>query len=141
MEQVQLTSDIIIEFPDGSIVLGKRMNEPYKGMWGLPGGKMDEGETIEATAIREAKEETNLDIEITGIVGVYSQLGRDPRGRYISVVYTARVIGGELKAGSDATEIMQTTDYMDRQLAFDHNEILKDYLKMRDSSRRRGGSL
>lgn len=129
-EQIVLTSDIIIEIGDGNIVLVKRKNPPYKDMWALPGGMMDPGETIETTAIREAEEETGLKIELINLIGVYSKPDRDPRGRYISVLFSARPVGGKLNAGSDAGDIklMHLNDQF--TLAFDHNQMLKDYLKL-----------
>jgi 8-oxo-dGTP diphosphatase len=131
MEIVKATvaADIIIEFGDDSIVLIKRLNDPYKNMWALPGGIMDDGETIEQTAVREAKEETGLDVELTRLIGVYSKPGRDPRGRTLSVLYSAKVKGGIMKADSDAKEILRTREFDKMNLAFDHNEMVMDYLK------------
>ncbi len=142
MKKITLTADIIIEYPDGSIILAKRGSEPFKGHFGLPGGKMEEnGETIEETAVREAKEETGLNIELTGIVGVYSKPGRDPRGRFISVVYTAKIVGGTLKAGSDAAEVIKTLNFANHKLAFDHNRIIEDYINHRNAEPRGEGNL
>ena len=125
----KLTADIIIENQEGAIVLIRRKNEPFKGMWALPGGKLEGNETIEQTAIREAKEETGLDIRIIQLVGVYSKPNRDPRGRYVSIVYSACSVGGKLRASSDAKEIMETKEFGKVELAFDHNKIIEDYLK------------
>ncbi|MCW3127692.1 MAG: hydrolase [Bacteroidetes bacterium] len=126
--QITLTADVIIRWADGSIVLAKRKSEPYKGYWGLPGGKLEGYETIQDTAIREAKEETGLDIRLDKVIGVYSDPGRDPRGRYISVVFLAHPVSGILESGSDAEEVMLTKDFAGRLLAFDHHHILTDYL-------------
>jgi 8-oxo-dGTP diphosphatase len=120
----KVTTDIIIEFPNGEIVLAKRGNPPYKGKWGLPGGMVEEDETVEQAAVREAKEETGLDIQLVRMVGVFSKPGRDPRGQYVSVVFHAVPVGGKLKANSDAAEVKKTKDYSKLKLAFDHNEIL-----------------
>ncbi len=129
MQEVQMTADVIIEMGINQIVFVKRKYEPFKESWALPGGKMEDDEKIENTAIREAKEETGLDIELTGIVGVYSKPTRDPRGRYISVVYTARVVGGNLHASDDAEQVSVLAIENLPKLAFDHNEILEDYKK------------
>ena len=126
---VKLTADIIIEFDDGSIILIKRGHAPFQGEWAIPGGKMDGDESIEETAIREAKEETGLDVSLTRIVGVYSKADRDPRGRFVSVVYVAKAIGGILKASSDAKEFIKTKEFTKLKLAFDHSKIIADYLK------------
>ena len=129
IEKVTLAADIIIQFNDGSIVLIKRLNEPYKNQWALPGGIMDPGETIEVTAVREAKEETGLDVKLERLLGVFSKPGRDPRGRTVSVLFLASVVGGILKAQSDAKEILRTNDYAEMELAFDHDEMILLFLK------------
>ena len=123
-----LTADIIIEFEDGSIVLIKRGNSPYKGQWAIPGGILEGSETIQETAVREAKEETGLDVELTRIIGVYSKPDRDPRGRFVTVVFAAIPIGGKMQASSDAKELTKTSDFLTYDLAFDHNQIVIDYI-------------
>lgn len=127
-EKVQMTADIIIVYDDGEIVLTKRKYEPFKDFWSLPGGKMENEEMLEITAVREAKEETGLDIMITRLIGVYSDPFRDPRGRYISVAYEAKIIGGELKPGSDAASCIKIAIKDIGDLAFDHNKIVEDYI-------------
>ena len=126
--RVTLVADIIIEYKDGSIVLARRGSKPWKGHWALPGGKLEGKETIEKTAIREAKEETGLDVKIIKVLGVYSDPKRDPRGRYVSVVFLAKPKKGKLKAGSDAVEILKTKDPQKMKLAADHNQIIRHYL-------------
>ena len=129
--KVVMAADIIIENNDGGIILIKRANDPYKEMWALPGGIMDKGETIEQTAVREAREETGLDVEITKLIGVYSKPDRDPRGRTVTVTFSAKIIGGILKAADDAKEILETNEYVNMKLAFDHNEMLKDFINQK----------
>lgn len=126
---IQLTADIIIRLEDGNIVFIKRGNDPFKGHWAIPGGKMEGQETIEQTAIREAKEETGLDVTLTRLIGIYSAPLRDPRGRFVSVVYEAKATGGSLSAASDASDILATNDWGDLSLAFDHRQILEDFGK------------
>jgi 8-oxo-dGTP diphosphatase len=128
-ECITLTADIIIEYEDGSIVLIKRKHDPYKGHWAIPGGILEGNETIEETAVREAKEETGLDVKLTGIVGVYSKAGRDTRWSFVTVAYTAVPAGCILKGADDAQECLKTKDFATLQLAFDHNQIIADYLK------------
>jgi 8-oxo-dGTP diphosphatase len=122
-----LTVDIVIKRRDGSIILVKRLNPPFKGEWALPGGFVEYGETVEAAAIREAKEETGIDVELVRIVGVYSAPNRDPRGHTVSICYLAREVGGELRADTDAKEArsIQPSSLPER-LAFDHRQMLID---------------
>ena len=126
--KAMVAADVIISFEDNSIVFIKRLNEPYKDCWALPGGIMDPNESIEETAVREAKEETGLDITIEKLIGVYSKPGRDPRGRSISVLFSANASGGKMMAADDAKEIIRTKEYSAMQLAFDHDEMIRDYL-------------
>lgn len=126
MKTPALTVDAIIQFPDGEIVLIRRGNDPFKAHWALPGGFVEYGETVETAAVREAHEETGLEIELVRLVGVYSDPDRDPRGHTVSVVYLARPVGGELKADTDATEVSKTADWRSLDLAFDHATILAD---------------
>ena len=120
--------DVVILF-NGSIVLVKRLNEPYKNCWALPGGFVEYGETVEKAAIREAKEETGLDIKLLKLVGVYSDPKRDPRGHVISIAFLAKRIGGELKAASDAKEV-RIFEKIPKNLAFDHEYIIRDALEV-----------
>ena len=123
-----MTADIIIERSD-EIVLVKRKNDPYKGYWELPGGFVEENETIEEAAVREVKEETSINVGLKEILGVYSDVKRDPRGRVATVAFISNPIGGKLKASSDAEEAkwikVGTIDV--ESLAFDHPKIIKDY--------------
>jgi 8-oxo-dGTP diphosphatase len=116
--------DLVIKRVDGSIVLVKRAYEPFKGYWALPGGLLKFNESVEDTAIREAKEETGLDIKLENLIGVFSDPKRDPRGHVISISFIASEVVGELRAGSDATEV-GSFDIIPDKLAFDHREILR----------------
>jgi myo-inositol-1(or 4)-monophosphatase len=121
------TVDIIIEVED-KIVLIYRKNYPFG--WAIPGGFVDYGETLESAAIREAKEETNLDIELLYLLGCYSDPERDPRFHTITTVFVAKG-KGELKAKDDAklAKLFKIEEIPWDDLAFDHAKILKDYLK------------
>ena len=118
------TVDIIIEMDDG-IVLIKRKNPPFG--WALPGGFVDYGESLEASAVREAKEETSLDVTLVSEFGAYSEPDRDPRMHTITVVFIAKA-EGEPQAADDAAEIgIFYKDTLPEKLAFDHGSILQDY--------------
>lgn len=128
MKSPSLTVDTIIRYPDGEIVLIKRGHEPFAGQWAIPGGFVEYGETVEEAAVREANEETGLDIRLEKLVGVYSDPARDPRGHTVSVVFLATPTGGTLRADSDAADALKTSDWRDLPLAFDHARILNDAL-------------
>ncbi len=125
----RLAADIIIEFSDGEIILIKRGVEPFKGSWALPGGGVEIGETVEQAAVREAKEETGLDVQLDKIIGVYSDPGRDPRGHTVSIVFHAKPIGGKMNAATDACDVIKTADFLNLRLAFDHGQIVRDWLE------------
>ena len=121
--------DIIIEIAteDGrqGIVLIKRKYPPYG--WALPGGFVDYGESLEQAAVREAKEETSLDIQLQCQMHTYSDPKRDPRKHTISTVFIARAKGNPV-ARDDAQEIkVFSEEELNFPLAFDHKKILTDY--------------
>jgi 8-oxo-dGTP diphosphatase len=118
-----LTVDVIIII-DNRIVLIQRRNPPYKGQWALPGGFVEVGETVETAAVREAHEETGLDVELKGLVGIFSDPGRDPRGHTVTVCFKA-VGRGTLKASSDAQDAKVFDPDNLPTLAFDHEYIIK----------------
>ncbi|MCX6355021.1 MAG: NUDIX hydrolase [Candidatus Aureabacteria bacterium] len=126
------TVDILISREkDGkrAVILIRRKNPPHG--WAIPGGFLEYGERAEDGAVREAKEETVLDVTLTGLLGVYSDPGRDSRFHTISTVYTAEA-EGEPRADSDAAGIgIFTEDELPPDIAFDHREILKDYFDAR----------
>ncbi|MGD0230916.1 MAG: NUDIX hydrolase [Syntrophorhabdales bacterium] len=125
--------DIIIEYGCG-IVLIERKNEP-RG-WALPGGFVDEGEPLERAAVREAREETSLDVALRELLYVYGKPSRDPRGHGISVVYIAGGTG-DLKADDDAIgAAVFSLDTLPDDLVFDHREIIGDYAAFIRTSRR-----
>ncbi|MGB9936423.1 MAG: NUDIX domain-containing protein [Methanobacterium sp.] len=127
-----LTVDAVIIYENKFIVLIKRKKDPYAGLWALPGGFVEYGETVENATIREVKEETGLEIELKGIVGVYSDPQRDPRGHTVTICYLANCIGGELNADTDASDVqcILKEDIKDIKLAFDHDLIIKDAIKL-----------
>jgi len=119
------TVDIIIETAPNRIVLIKRKNPPYG--WAIPGGFVDYGESLEEAAVREAKEETNLDVKLIKQFHTYSDPKRDPRHHSISTVYIAKAKGVP-KAKDDALEIgIFDESNLPDEIAFDHRLILKDY--------------
>lgn len=132
-----LAADIIIELLDRAdkpIVLIERKYPPFG--WAIPGGFVDIGETVENAAIREAREETSLDVTLTALLGCYSVPERDPRGHTVSLVYVATA-RGQPAAQDDAKNLqLFTMDNLPALLAFDHAHILRDYLTFRLSGKR-----
>lgn len=123
----KLTVDIVIELldrPTRPIVLIER-HFPPPG-WALPGGFVDLGETVEAAAVREAREETGLEITLGPLLGVYSDPVRDPRGHTVSIVFVATA-HGEPQAADDARTVRAVDPSILPPLAFDHARILADY--------------
>ena len=125
-----LTVDVIIEFEsetgDAGVVLIERKNPPYG--WALPGGFVDYGETLEAAAVREAREETSLEVELIRQFHAYSDPGRDARQHNVTVVFVAKPIGGVLEARDDAGRTgVFSKNSLPSEIAFDHADILSDY--------------
>jgi 8-oxo-dGTP diphosphatase len=127
-ETPKLMVDVVIPTGEG-VVLIRRASAPFAGQWALPGGFVEVGETVEQAAVREAAEETGLAVELAHLVGVYSEPERDPRGHNVSVAFLARVLGGELSASTDASEV-SVLDPGAVELAFDHRRIIEDTLKV-----------
>ena len=125
-----LTVDAVIVCDNDSIILIKRKNSPYKGLWALPGGFVEYGETVESAVLREVMEETGLKIDLNEVSGVYSYSHRDPRGHIITICFTAQKKGGNLKANTDAIEVdcLKLDDIFKLNLAFDHKKIIIDAL-------------
>jgi 8-oxo-dGTP diphosphatase len=126
------TVDIILQ-QESNILLIKRKNDPFKDHLSLPGGFVNEGELVEEAARREMWEETSLTIEPIEILGVYSDPNRDPRGHVLTVVWVAIVVNGVARANDDSIEIqwVPLNDLDSTRLAFDHKQILLDYIQWR----------
>ena len=128
------TVDTIIETSSGGIVLVERKNPPHG--WALPGGFVDYGESLELAAIREAKEETCLDVTLVEQFHTYSDPQRDPRHHTVSTVYLA-IAEGAPQGGDDAQDakVFVETELPDT-IVFDHPKILADYFRYKKTGQR-----
>jgi len=129
-----VTVDIIIEVDDQGIVLIERKNPPLG--WALPGGFVDYGESLEDAALREAKEETSLDVRLVEQFYSYSEPSRDPRDHTITTVFIAR--GGGLPRGADDARRAKifAQESLPSPVVFDHARILKDFFHYRRTGER-----
>ena len=128
------TVDIIIEVGEAGVVLIERKNIPHG--WALPGGFVDYGENLEAAAVREAKEETSLEVHLVEQFYTYSDPSRDPRQHTISTVYIATARG--VPRGADDAKVAKifTEGELPSLIVFDHPRILSDYFAYKATGRR-----
>jgi 8-oxo-dGTP diphosphatase len=119
-----IAADVIAEIGD-RIALIERKNFPHG--WAIPGGFVEFGETVEQAAVREAFEETSLEVELRALLGVYSRPERDPRGHTVTVVYVGRARGTpDARDDAKGIELFLPSE-LPSPLAFDHVKILDDY--------------
>jgi len=134
MKTPLVTVDIIIEVGNRDIVLIERKNPPHG--WALPGGFVDYGESLERAAVREAKEETSLDVQLIEQFYSYSEPRRDPRHHTVSTVFIARASGEPRGADDAKTARLFTETDLPSPLAFDHARILMDYFNYKKTGER-----
>jgi len=132
------TATAIIPYPQNKILLIKRSTPPFVGYWALPGGRVDSGETVEQTIVREVKEETGLDITVVSKIGEYHEQGVQDGFEYdyYPACFLVKVVGGELhKQESEIKEIkLFSLNAVPAALAFEHSKMIKDYLTVRKTS-------
>jgi ADP-ribose pyrophosphatase YjhB (NUDIX family) len=128
------TVDVILE-RDSNVLMVRRKNDPFKDHLSLPGGFVNEGETVEEAMKREAMEETSLEVHPIDILGVYSDPTRDPRKHIVTIVFVGIIVSGATRAGDDAASIewIKLANIERKQIAFDHTQILQDYYQWKAS--------
>lgn len=139
--RANITADCIVTH-GVNLLLIKRKNDPYKGMWALPGGYFDpdSDESVEVTAIRELEEETTIKVSYMDFLKYYDKMDRDPRDRTITFVFHKALSSMHprpvVEALDDAAEIkwFSFDSLWETNMAFDHKIILKDFLKVRIST-------
>lgn len=125
-----ISTDCIVFDELKRVLLIRRKNEPFRGQYALPGGFIEVGETAEDSARRELKEETGIEAGNLRLLGVYSDPKRDPRHHTITIAYLVRADGQAPVAGDDAATAEFVAHPEKQKLAFDHNLILRDALKL-----------
>ena len=130
VSKIFVTVDVlVINKKTNEILLIKRLNEPFKNCWALPGGFVDENEDLEKAARRELFEETNIETDEMTQIGTFGQPYRDPRGHMISVAYQTNLIENQkVKAKDDAKDVKWFSINDLPELAFDHFEIINSIL-------------
>ena len=133
------TADVVIYEPGRGVVIIHRRRAP-RG-FALPGGFIDEGEQAESAAVREMREETGLDVELTGLLGVYSRPDRDPRQHTLTVAFAGKPLNPDaLQAGDDAAQAaFYPLDALPQPLVFDHAQILADFRAVLEGKRSLAG--
>ncbi len=125
----KIAVDILI-IEDNQIVLLTRAIEPFRGLFDLPGGMVEYGETVEQAAVREAEEETGLKVKLNEILGVYSSPNRDPRFHTIAIAFISQPIEGELKSSYEGEAKWYNIEKIKSEpMGFDHSKIINDYIK------------
>ena len=131
-ETPSLATDAVVFDEADGVLLIRRKYPPFQGQFALPGGFVEIGETTEAAALRELKEETGIEGSSPRLIGVYSDPSRDPRRHVVSIVYLVQAKSYDVRAGDDAADARFVANWQQEQLAFDHRQIIADALSIRD---------
>jgi 8-oxo-dGTP diphosphatase len=127
------TATAIIPYPQDRILLIKRSTPPFVSYWALPGGRVDSGETVEQTIVREVKEETGLDVAVVRKIGEYHERGVQGGAEYdyFPACFLVKIVGGEIKKQeSEIKEIkLFSLNKIPEVMAFEHAQMIEDYVK------------
>jgi 8-oxo-dGTP diphosphatase len=126
------TVTAIIPFPPDKVLLIKRRTLPFKGYWALPGGRVDPGETVEQTIVREVKEETGLDVAVVRKIGEYHEQGVQDGEEYdyYPACFLVKKLGGEIKKQESEIEEINlfSLNKVPESLAFEHTQMINDFV-------------
>ena len=135
MKYAGRTATAIIPYPPDKILLIKRRTVPFNGYWALPGGRVDPGETVEQTIVREVKEETGLDVAIVSKIGDYHEQGVQDGVEYdyYPACFLVKTVGGEIKKQESEIEEIKlfSLSEVPEAMAFEHAQMIKDYIARR----------
>jgi len=125
------TATAIIPFSPNKLLLIKRATVPFKGYWALPGGRVDPGETVEQTIVREVKEETGLDVAVISKIGEYHEQGVQGGFDYdyYPACFLVQIVGGEIKRQESEIEEIKlfSLSALPAVLAFEHAQMIRDF--------------
>lgn len=117
------TASTLIINEDNEVLLGKRSIDPSKGKWDVIGGFLNLGESPEAGALREAKEEAGVDVQVEKFIGIFMDTYGDTGYSTLNICYTAKIIGGKLKAGDDIDELKWfSASELPAEIAYDNGK-------------------
>ena len=129
-----VAADAVVFDEASRVLLIRRKYPPFHGQFALPGGFVEIGETTEAAALRELKEETGIEGSSPRLIGVYSAPNRDPRQHTVGIAYLVQAKSFEVRAGDDAADAHFVANWQQEQLAFDHRKIIADALALKAKS-------
>ena len=125
------TAAAIIEFPNNKVLLIKRGTPVFRGYWALPGGKVDDGETVEEAMVREIREETGLIVEIVKKIGEYHETGVNNgiEYDYYPTCFLVKVVEGKIERQKEEIEKIRLfeLDEVPQRLAFKHLDMINEY--------------
>ena len=132
------TATAVITFPPDKILLIKRRTIPFRGYWALPGGRVEPGETVEQTIVREVKEETGLDAAVVRKIGEYNEQGVQDEVEYdyYPACFLVKIVGGEIKKQESEIEEIKlfSLDKVPEALAFEHTQMIKDFVTWQEKN-------
>ncbi len=122
---------IVYDEGEGKILLVKRKFPPFEGFLALPGGFVGENEKLEEAVVREVTEEAGIRARVVSQVGIYDDIGRDPRGRVVSVCFYLEPLEKNVRKGSEVTEVgwFDLGEALRMKLAFDHGKMVRDFVE------------